>query len=276
MRFEALVLVLGAALAGCGGSDVVGDAAADGGPGACAARLDGVEPYLSYAFDGEAVAVGSLATATGSTALGDDVSYEAGRCGAAVRFAGRPTSELHLAGSSAAFQVARWTLALWVLEDTWRDPGCVVGKGCAVFPTLLSTRGEYLAAGSGAHGFETYHGAYGTDFTTCFGECNPPRGGCGSFPFELGAWHHVALVHAGKDRSPHGGADLVFFVDGNEAGVGANADGVPLGADRDLRIGRDGTFLIDDLAIYGEALSGEAICVGLVGGSWDGARCAAR
>jgi hypothetical protein len=232
--------------------------AGTGGSGACEdVPPSGAQPLLDYPFDGDAFNRGSL---IGYDGVAIDVSWVDGVRGRAVAMGGVGSGVDMPLTSVELNELSAFTVTLWFREDRVSND----------FPRLIDTRG-FL------RGFHSYHGVTGDDLVTCWGAGHPDTGpgGCGSFDYVVGAWHHLVYRHAGTGLGDGEGATLELVLDGAPVLTLDNPQREPLlGPDAiDLAVGRDSVFQIDDLRVYDRVFSPAEQCSELAGGRWCEGTC---
>ena len=213
---------------------------------------------LHYTFDGHARNSGSLGSYHDGQA--SEVTYAAGVHGQAVRCAGTPDSFVELpstAGPLCAF--GAYTIGLWFKEDA------VVQNSA-----LLNFR-ETPPPGGGC---QSYHGASAQITTCCSGP--PAFGGCGSFDYVPGDWHHLLYRYAGVAPLPGLGAPLEVYLDNQPVTTIDNPEAVSLFSCEQLAslaLCRGpvtaGDFYLDDLRVYNRVFDLAGQCTEVIGGSWE-------
>ena len=221
-------------------------------------------PILHYSFDGNATNTGEL---PGIHGVGSNISYAAGRFGQAVHFGESLDSFVTLPGTRDALSDSTdYTIALWFREDL----------PAKTFTDLLDFRNSDARAGGG---FEVYHGFEADKLTTCFSSTGNDQwfgGGCDSFAYSVGSWHHLLFRYDGTSLVPGGGAPLEIYLDGNLVGTVTNTLGYIVfspNQNQDIVLGAKSGFYIDDLRVYDAVFDRETQCVELAGGVWLNDSC---
>jgi hypothetical protein len=204
-----------------------------------------VGPMLHYRFDDTLRNDGSLGSAFDGT--GTAFTFVAGVRGKAVAFDTTMDTELLLPTQVPLSSHAAITVGLWFREDVVWDS---------------SPWTQYLFNNRGGGGFDTYHGASGSQaLTTC------SAAGCASFGYAVGVWHHLIYRH--DSAGP-----LEIFLDGKQVAMLPPSTAYFSDTQTSITLGTRTNMEIDDLQIYNRVFTSAEQCSQLAGGVWSGTQCA--